>query len=284
VTLHLIARWSVEHANEKDPAPHLFTTYWTLEEATGKSERTLRRHLVEGGHPWSRTVRRLIDLRVNYGEMLAGKDEHGNDLTRPTPVGIVIRFFSRTRLSPKARVKMWGRRDLLADSDEGKTRPSRPQWIQDEREQRRHRRRNPLMSGYRSVKEQTAGYQWLLVKLGQMVTDRQENLKDPGSLYADIPRNYLLDALRHDLALAVERARERGASVKRARSVWVDTAAKMLAERFNEHRPQSRLESDRHVTRWDGFTDLWRRHLWTNDGNDSRKIRHFVRMCVQDGM
>src|SRR5690606_18008478 len=93
-TIHLLARWSIEHASEADPAPHLLTTYWSLEEATGRSSRTLMRHLVEPAHPWSETVRKLIDARHNYGEMLVG------DSTRPCIVGTVIRFFPRGRLTP----------------------------------------------------------------------------------------------------------------------------------------------------------------------------------------
>ena len=53
------------------------TTYWTLEEAIGKSERQLRRYLVEPGHRWSEAVRHFIDVRRNYGERLDGKDEAG---------------------------------------------------------------------------------------------------------------------------------------------------------------------------------------------------------------
>ena len=30
------------------------------------------RHLVEDGHPWSPTVRHLLDLRHNYGELRDG--------------------------------------------------------------------------------------------------------------------------------------------------------------------------------------------------------------------
>ncbi len=80
--MHLLARWSIENATESDPAPHLMTTYWSLEEATGLSERTLRRHLIEDGHAWSEAVRSLIDIRLNYGKMLDGKDESGCDAYR----------------------------------------------------------------------------------------------------------------------------------------------------------------------------------------------------------
>lgn len=67
-------------------------SYWSLEEATGKSSRTLMRHLAEQGHPWIETVRELIDLRHNYGETLVG------DSSRPCVVGMVIRFFPQGRL------------------------------------------------------------------------------------------------------------------------------------------------------------------------------------------
>ena len=60
-TVHALARCSVEQATDDDPAPHLMTTYWVLEEMTGRCERTLRRHLKEDGHSWSETVRHLID-------------------------------------------------------------------------------------------------------------------------------------------------------------------------------------------------------------------------------
>ena len=147
-TLHLLARWSIEHATEDDPAPHLMTTYWTLEEALGKCERTLRRHLTEDGHGWSEAVGKLIDVRHNYGEMLDGKDENGKDKTKPCITSMVIRFFPRERQSKEARVKRWGRRDLLVESDEGRTRATRPA-----QEKRRYQRTNGQMSAYSSVEE-----------------------------------------------------------------------------------------------------------------------------------
>ena len=201
-TLHFIVRWSVEHATEQDPAPHLMTCYWTLEEALGQSERNIRRHLIEDGHPWSETVEHLIDLRHNYGKLLDGKDERGKDKTKTCITSMVIRFFPRGRQSPRAKVKRWGRRDLLLESDAGRTRPTRLG-----REKDRYERLEPQMSAYSSVKEQCCQNNWSLVKLGQTVSDRVNHDKDSGSLYADIPENYVLDALRSDLALSVERAR-----------------------------------------------------------------------------
>ena len=257
-TLHLLCRWSLEHATDTDPAPHLMTTYWVLEEATGKCERTLRRHLVEDGYPWSEAVRDLIDVRHNYGEMLDGKDEKGKNKTRPCITSMVIRFFPRGRQSKEARVKRWGRRDLLSESDAGRTRPTRLG-----REKNRYERLEPQMSACSSVEEQCYQNNWFLVKLGQTVSDRVEQTKDYGSLYADIPKNYVLDALRSDLALSVEKARAKGANIKRARSRWVDTAARVLAERHDDHRVMAHHLSEKHVTHADGFTNLWRRALWT---------------------
>ncbi len=259
-TIHLIVRWSVEHATENDPAPHLMTCYWTLEEALGVCERTIRRHLVEAGHPWSATVKHLIDIRHNYGELLDGKDDQGRDKTRPVITSTVIRFFPKGRLSNRARVKRWGRRDLLTDSDEGRTRPTRQS-----EQKTRYRRKNGLMSGYSSVKEQCQDFNWLMVKLGQTVSERSEeqNNKNCGSLYADIPKNHVLDALRSDLHRALEDTQNRGGSVTRARTLWVDMAAQVLAERHGDHKPLPQHESTKHTTHHDGFTDLWRMVLWT---------------------
>ena len=257
-TLHLLCRWCLEHATDLDPAPHLMTTYWVLEEATGKCERTLRRHLTEADHPWSEAVRDLIDVRHNYGTMLDGKDEQGRDKTKPCITSMVIRFFPRGRQSEKARVKRWGRRDLLTESDQGRTRPTRVG-----REKNRYERLEPQMSACSSIKEQGRENNWFLVKLGQTVSDRVESFKDCGNLYADIPKNHVLDALRADLGLSVEKARARGANVKRARSKWVDTAARVLAARHDDHRALPHHVSENFVTHFDGFTDLWRRALWT---------------------
>jgi hypothetical protein len=262
-TLHLLARWSIENATEQDPAPHLMTTYWTLEEALGKNERTLRRHLVETGHAWSETVRHLIDIRPCYGTMTWWNKETQQDEEHTRPIGLVIRFFPNGRQSPKACVKRWGRRDLIADADDGMTRPSRPAWVTEQCTRGRYQRTQGLMSAHSSVTEQSSTYSWFMVRLGLTVTNRRENKKDPCKLYADIPAQYVLDTLRQDLQVTLEGARERGASLRRARSLWVDTAAKMLAERFGEHQANKQHESDEHVTHWDGFTDLWRRNLWT---------------------
>lgn len=98
--------------------------------------------------------------------------------------------------------------------------------------------------------------------LGQTVITPKES-KDYGKLYADIPKDYPLDALREDLRIAGNRVRERSTAVRRARSLWVDMAAKALAMRFNDYRPQKHHQLEKHVTHHDGFTALWRRVLWT---------------------
>ena len=242
--LHLIARWSVEHATAADPAPHLLTTYWTLEEATGKSERTLMRHLVETVHRWSERVRSLVDVRPNYGVL------HVGDGTRPCIAGTVIRFFRSGRLSAEARVKRWGTRDLLAEADTGRTRSGRlaPAAAA------RYRRGGSRMSVYSSVTEQAIENNWVMVNLGTSVPQLQE--QNLANLYADIPKQHLLSALRDDLRLAVELAQERGHSVERARRRWVGMAAVTLAGRFGDDRPNAAGGPS------DGFTGLWRLALW----------------------
>ena len=254
--LHFLARWSLENATEADPAPHLMTTYWTLEEALGLSERQLRRHLVEDKWRWSEAVRHLVDVRPNYGKRLNGKDKNGKDKLDKCITSIVIRFFPKGRYSERARIRSWGRRSLLAESDAGRTRATR------KTEKRRYGRRESQMSAYSSVQKSVRQNNWLLTRIGRTVS-YQPKSKDFGNLYADIPRNYVLDALRADLNLSVENARERGANIKRARSRWVDTAAQVLAARHDDHRPLPHHLSDKHVTHYDGFTDLWRRALWT---------------------
>ena len=254
--MHFLARWSAENATEDDPAPHLMTTYWTLEEAVGKSERQLRRHLVEPGNPWSEAVHHFIHVDRTIGQRLNGKDDDGKDKLDSCITNLVIRFFPRGKQSSEARVKRWGRRDLLTESDAGRTRATR------KTEKRRYSRNIGQMSAYSSVEEQMQKNNWLLVKIGQTVSFRPKSI-DSGKIYADIPTNHVLHALRADLSLSLENARERGANVKRARSRWVDTAAQVLASRHEDHRPLPHHLSDKYVTHWDGFTDLWRRALWT---------------------
>lgn len=260
-TIHLLARWSIEHASEADAAPHLLTTYWSLEEATGKSSRTLMRHLVEPTHPWSATVKSLIDVRHNYGEMLVG------DSRRPCIVGTVIRFFPKGRLTPRARVCRWGERDLIAEADAGRTRPCRPQSP-------RYQRRTPRMSAYTALKQQAVRFNWVMIHVGRSAPEENKNLAD---LYADIPKQHVLNALRADLAIHLERAEVAGHNLARTRARWTDLAATTLAARFGDHipRPHAELPSPSdglagyrfHAGKvyrvpTDGFTNLWRRALW----------------------
>lgn len=261
--LHFLARWSLEHATQDDPAPHLLTTYWSLEEATGKSGRTLMRYLVEDGHPWSETVRKLIDLRHNYGEMVVG------DARRPCIVGTVIRFFPNTRLTPRARVCRWGQRDLIVEADAGRTRPCRqhPACYQ---------RRIPRMSAYTALKEQAERCNWVMIHVGRPPARKdKESLAD---LYADIPKQHVLNALRADLTIQLERAEAAGHNLSRTRSRWVELAARTLAHRFDDHVPKChdalpvardgidgyRFHGGKpYIVPKDGFTNLWRRALWT---------------------
>ena len=210
---------------EEDPAPHLLTTYWTLSEATGKSERTLMRHLVEDGHPWSPTVRHLVDVRHNYGELKSG------DVSRPCIVGTVIRFFPRGRQSPNARVKRWGERDLIEEADAGRTSACRPS-------RDRYGRRSPRMSAYRPVREEARNHNWVMLHVGRSLEPVREDL---ATLYADIPDAHVLNALRADLSIAVGRAETRGQSVRRARKRWVNLAATILARRFRDDRPRDHV-------------------------------------------
>lgn len=260
-TIHLLARWSLEHATDTDPAPHLLTTYWSLEEATGKSSRTLMRHLVEESHPWSATVKTLIDVRHNYGEMQVG------DSTRPCIVGTVIRFFPKGRLTPRARVCRWGERDLIAEADAGRTRPCRPQPP-------RYQRRTPRMSAYTALKEQAVRFNWVMIHVGRSAPEENKILAD---LYADIPKQHVLNALRADLAIHLERAQVAGHSLARARYMWIEFAARTLAHRFNDAAPKPhfsvvaahggvcgyRLHGGKvRAVPKDGFTCLWRLALW----------------------
>ena len=121
------------------------------------------------------------------------------------------------------------------------------------------------MSGYSSLKEQSVENNWLMVKLGLTVSERSQerNSKNCGSLYADIGKNHVLDALRSDLHLSLEQTGERGGSITRARTKWVDMAAQVLAQRHHDDKPLPHHSSTKHVTHHDGFTNLWRMVLWT---------------------
>jgi hypothetical protein len=293
-TIHAIARWSIENATEEDPAPHLLTTYWTLEEITGKTERTLIRHLVEDGHPWSETVRHLIDVRQCYGEMLQG------DTTRPCIVGTIIRFFPRGRQSPNARVKRWAQRDLIEEADMGRTKPTR------RRTRYRYQRGTGRMSVHTPVTTQAQDQNWLMIKVGRAISTSSNFKESSGNLYADIPRTHVLDALRADLQLSVEQAAERGANIKRARARWVELAGDILAKRFDDDKPPSNYVHTTHPNQElsptgpigyeerdgrfypvhaNGFTNLWRKALWTAIrgelyGNSQEGWRHLQRFVM----
>lgn len=268
-TIHLLARWSLEHATDTDPAPHLLTTYWSLEEAAGKSSRTLMRHLVEPGHPWSATVKAFIDVRHNYGEMLVG------DSRRPCIVGTVIRFFPKSRLTPRARVCRWGERNLIAEADAGRTRPCRPQPT-------RYQRRTPRMSAYTALKEQAVRFNWVMIHVGRSAQEENKNTAD---LYADIPKQHVLNALRADLQIQLERAQAAGHNLQRTRARWTKSAGTTLAARFGDHvpRPHAELPAPRdgiagfrfhagkvYKAPTDEFTSLWRRALWAAQRTESK--------------
>lgn len=204
------------------------------------------RYLVEEHHPWSATVRHLIDIRHNYGEMLVG------DQRKPCIVGTVIRFF------PK------GHRDLIAESGAGRTRTCCLQRA-------RYERRIPRMSAYTALREQAELSNWVMIHVGQPTPNASRTLAD---LYADIPKQHVLNALRADLQIRLER---QGHNLKRARTLWVDSAANVLAARFGDATPNPhatlptprngihdfRFHAGRtHIVPADGSTGLWRKALW----------------------
>ena len=182
-------------------------------------------------------------------------------------MGTVIRFFPRGRQSVNARVKRWGERDLVAEADAGRTRACRAP-------RERYARRAPRMSAYRSVREEARKRNWVLLHVGRSLEPMRE---DPATLYADIGDAHVLNALRADLSLAVERAESRGQSVRRARKRWVNLSASILARRFGDDRPRDlvplpeprdgiagyRVRNGRPIpVPVDGFTSLWRKALW----------------------
>lgn len=256
-TLHLIARWSVEHAQPDDPAPHMLTTYWSLSEATGRSQRTIARHLHEGRHPWSETVRWLIDIRRNFGQRVcAGRSV-------PCVVGLVIRFFPRGRRSPNARVRRYGVRDLVAESDARRTFHTRPVARRSEP----YERLAPRMSVYSPVTTLTEYYNWLFVRIASTATTVEPT---SANLYPDIRKQDLLVTLRDELGWQVRFAEQRGRSVARARHGWVESASRVLSDAFDLRRaarvkahPGADGNPDRGSdARARDFTDLWRRLLW----------------------
>src|SRR5690606_37314647 len=206
---------------------------------------------------------KLIDLRHNYGEMVVGNSR------RPCIIGTVIRFFPRTRLTPRARVCRWADRDLIAEADAGRTRPCRQRAS-------RYQRRTPRMSAYTALKEQAKRFNWVMIHVGRPSACKdKESLAD---LYADIPKQHVLNALRGDLSIQIERAEEAGHSLARTRARWVDLAATTLAHRFGDDvpKPHAALPKPRdgdqgyrfhqvraHIVPADGFTNLWRLALCT---------------------
>ena len=138
----------------------------------------------------------------------------------------------------------------------------------------RYGRRAPRMSAYRSVREEARKHNWVLLHVGRSLEPVREDL---ATLYADIPDAHVLNALRADLSLAVERAEARGQSVRRARKRWVNLSASILARRFGDDRPRDlvplpeprdgiagyRVRNGRPLpVPVDGFTNLWRQALW----------------------
>ena len=132
------------------------------------------------------------------------------------------------------------------------------------------------MSVYTALKEQAERCNWVMIHVGRpSVRKDKESLAD---LYADIPRQHVLNALRADLRIQLERADETGHSLVRTRRRWVELAAATLARRFGDDvpRPHAALPVPRegvHGYRFhageaykvpsDGFTSIWRRAVWT---------------------
>ena len=242
-SLLLLATLSLDQATREDPAPHLQTTLWVLSEMGGKSVRTLQRHLLETQHTWSSVVSKWLDIRPVFGTYVAGVDKlTGKAKSKPRYVGIVYRFFPRTRQSGRARVGRFRARNLIDASDAGQTRFSRPQEIQEQVTRERYRRGQGLMSLHSSPREQIATYNWYLenLSLPAVTNDRTANVCN------DIPRRRVLDVLLGRREQLLEQTAQRGASRARARTKWVETAAHVLSETFNDR----------------GFINLWRKVLW----------------------
>jgi hypothetical protein len=242
-SLLLLATLSLDQAIPEDPAPHLQTTLWVLSEMSGKNIRTLQRHLLETQHTWSSVVSNWLDIRPVFGRYIAGVDKlTGEVMSKPRYVGVVYRFFPRTRQSARAQVGRFRPRNLIAASDAGQTQFSRPQEIQEQVTRERYRRGDGLMSPHSSPKEQIATYNWYLENLSLPAVSKDK----PANVCNDIPRRRVLDVLLSEREQLLEQTAQRGASSARARTKWVETAAYALAETFNDH----------------GFINLWRKVLW----------------------
>lgn len=272
--VHLIARWSIETATTDDPAPHLLTTQWTLAEATGKSRRTVARHLSEEGHAWSATVRRLVATRTNLGIMQVG------DSSQVVVVGTVIRFFPEGRRSPNARVRRYGERDLIAEADAGCTAPTR----RAREGAARYARGEPRMSPYSPVTEQAKGFNWVMRYLGP---PEPREPTAPVNLYGDIPRQHVLSALRLEFEERLALAKLRGSNVWRTCHRWVELAARTLAQAFGDRLSPAPASAgaDRPCLAGDGYTGFWLRILWATvrtqvTTGDVRAWAMLQRMCA----
>ena len=231
-TVYALARACLSHATTTRPAPHYLTALWTLAEMTGKSERTVQRHLLEDTHTWSTSVAHFFDFRLNFDTM-------------PTPgggsrkiiSGTVVRFFPQGRTSPNANVKRWSSRNLADDHDQKRTKPSRnPSQTQEIN-----------VSLYRSVREQIVLNNWLFVCIDSL---SESQIHKTDNLYhdtlADIPKNALPDAMFTDLELILEDHRDRGEPTGKARAAWVRRTAQAFADALHDTK----------------FTKLWQRLLW----------------------
>lgn len=262
--VHLLARFNIETATQEDPAPHLMTTYWTLGEMLGVSTRTVQRYL-EPGHSYSEAVSRWISQAHNLGTMQFNTPDR---LDQTIIVATVLRFFPRGRLSKQARVKLWGERDIIADSLDGLTERAR---IKNRGiEKPRYRRAKPLMSPCSLLEEQAQKQNWLWIKLGKTVTERQRHGKSSSNIYGDIPRKAVLRALRSDFYRAENEAKQLGKNARVHRSAWVGFAARLLSGRFKANAPPPGAIVGGYYTedgkRWkaheDGFTKLMMKVLW----------------------
>lgn len=228
-----LARACLSFATPADPAPHVLTTLWTLAEMTGKSERTIQRHLLEDTHRWSPWVRRFFDFSPNYDTMPTPNG------ARRVVSGTVVRFFPHTRLGPNARVKRWGSRNLAADSRAGCTKPARI------------RSKSPLentgvarVSSYGTLQDEVKTRRWVFIGLEALSTSR--GIENPVNPYRDIPSNAVLDAALADLEARLERAVEENTPLGLVRAAWVESVARAITLRLADAK----------------FENLWRRLLW----------------------
>lgn len=159
----------------------------------------------------------------------------------------------------------WGQHDLIAEADAGRTRLCRPQPP-------RYYHSAPRMSAYSALKEQADRFSRVMIHGGRPSASKdRESFAD---LYADIPKQHVLYALRADLSIQLMRAETAGHNVIGTQARWVDLAATTLARRFGDDvpKPHAALPAPRddvegfrfhdgkaHPVPADGFTNLWRR-------------------------